>query len=115
MDTLVIALAALLASCLTLFSGFGLGMLLMPVVAIFFPLDVAIAMTAMVHFANNIFKLGLLGLNTDRGVIIRFGTPAIIAAPLGARLIKKLKIAAVQRIVSGLFLVVGVGLILGIL
>jgi hypothetical protein len=38
-----------LASALTLFSGFGLGTLLMPVVALFFPLDLAIAMTAMVH------------------------------------------------------------------
>ena len=90
MDTLAIALAALLASCLTLFSGFGLGTLLMPVVAIFFPLDVAIAMTAMVHFANNIFKLGLLGLNADRGVILRFGVPAIIAALLGALLLARL-------------------------
>lgn len=90
MNTLVIAFAALLASCLTLFSGFGLGTLLMPVVVIFFPLDVAIAMTAMVHFANNIFKLGLLGLNADRGVIIRFGIPAIIAALLGALLLGQL-------------------------
>ena len=90
METLVIALAALLASCLTLFSGFGLGTLLMPVVAIFFPLDVAIAMTAMVHFSNNIFKLGLMGLNADRGVILRFGLPAIIASLLGAILLAQL-------------------------
>ena len=40
---------------------------------------------------------------------------AFAGAFIGARLITKLTIAAVQRIVSGLFLVVGVGLILGIL
>ncbi len=90
MEILVIALAALLASCLTLFSGFGLGTLLMPVVALFFPLEVAIAMTAMVHLSNNVFKLGLLGLKADRGVIVRFGIPAIVASLLGALLLAQL-------------------------
>ena len=102
MEIVVIALAALFASCLTLFSGFGLGTLLMPVVAIFFPLDVAIAMTAMVHFANNVFKLGLLGLNADRGVILRFGIPAIIASLLGALLLTRLShLAPIDQYVLG--------------
>ena len=90
MTIVIIALAALLASCLTLFSGFGLGTLLMPVVALFFPLDVAIGLTAMVHFSNNLFKLGLVGLNADRRVVLRFGVPAVMAAILGALLLGQL-------------------------
>ena len=43
MEHVVVPLAALVASALTLFSGFGLGTLLMPVVALFFPVEVAIA------------------------------------------------------------------------
>ena len=39
MEYFVIPLAAFAASMLTLFSGFGLGTLLMPVVAIFFPVE----------------------------------------------------------------------------
>jgi uncharacterized protein len=42
-ELLIVCIAALLASALTLFSGFGLGTLLMPVVALFFLLDLAIA------------------------------------------------------------------------
>ena len=57
MELAIICLATFIASGLTLFSGFGLGTLLMPVVAVFFPLEVAIAMTAVVHLANNLFKL----------------------------------------------------------
>ena len=87
MDILIIPLAALLASLLTLFSGFGLGTLLMPVVAIFFPMEVAIGITAMVHFANNLFKLVLLGRQADIGVVARFGIPAVAAALLGAVLL----------------------------
>jgi len=87
METIVIAIAALIASSLTLFSGFGLGTLLMPVVALFFPVDVAIGITAIVHFANNIFKLGLLGLHAEYGIIVKFGIPAVFAAFFGAFLL----------------------------
>jgi uncharacterized protein len=84
MSYLVIALSALLVSALTLFSGFGLGTLLMPVFALFFPVEMAVAATAIVHGANNIFKISLVGQHADRALIVRFGVPAIIAAFVGA-------------------------------
>ncbi len=87
MELFVVCIASLLASALTLFSGFGLGTLLMPVVALFFPLELAIAMTAMVHLANNLFKIGLLGRKADRSVLLKFGLPAIAAAFAGAALL----------------------------
>lgn len=87
MEYLVICTAAIITSGLTLFSGFGLGTLLMPVFAIFFPLNLAVAMTALVHFLNNLFKLALLGKNADKGVVVRFGIPAILASFLGAWLL----------------------------
>ncbi len=85
MAYLVICLAAFLASGLTLFSGFGLGTLLLPVMAIFFPIDLAIALTAVVHCLNNFFKLVLMGRYADKTVVWRFGLPAILAALLGAK------------------------------
>lgn len=84
---LLISLAALLTAGLTLFSGFGLGTLFLPVFALFFPLEVAVALTAIVHLANNLFKLALLGKNADRTVVLRFGLPAIVAALGGARVL----------------------------
>ncbi|MFQ3322980.1 MAG: putative membrane protein YfcA [Pseudomonadales bacterium] len=92
MDIVTISLVALVASTLTLFSGFGLGTLLMPVVAIFFPLDIAIMITAIVHLANNLFKAALLGKDANLGVLLRFGGPAIIAALVGATLLSQLSI-----------------------
>ena len=53
--------AALAASMISLFSGFGLATLVMPVFAVFFPIPVAVASTAVVHVLNNLFKLVLLG------------------------------------------------------
>jgi uncharacterized membrane protein YfcA len=88
MQYLAVSLAAFLASGLTLFSGFGLGTLLLPVMALFFPINLAIALTAVVHFLNNLFKLALLGRHADRAVLWRFGPPAIAAAFLGAQVLQ---------------------------
>lgn len=87
MEYLIVCLVALVVSTLTLFSGFGLGTLLMPAFALFFPLPVAIAATAVVHLANNIFKVILVGRKADWGVVLRFALPGAIAAMLGATLL----------------------------
>jgi uncharacterized protein len=84
MDYLIICTTALAVSALTLFSGFGLGTVLMPAFALFFPLPAAIAATAVVHLANNLFKLALVGRAADWSVVLRFGVPAAVAALAGA-------------------------------
>lgn len=81
---LVICTVALLASALTFFSGFGLGTLLLPAFALFFPIGQAIALTAVVHFLNGLFKLALVGRHADWGIVLRFGAPAIAASLAGA-------------------------------
>lgn len=81
---LTVCLVALLAAALTLFSGFGLGTLLLPAFALFFPVPVAVAATGVVHLANNLFKVALVGRHADWGVILRFGLPAAVAAIGGA-------------------------------
>lgn len=84
MSYAVIFAVSLLAAGLTMYSGFGLGTLLLPVFSLFFPVEVAVGATAAVHGANNAFKVGLLGRHADRGLVLGFGLPAIGAAFLGA-------------------------------
>src|SRR6187455_1018004 len=86
----IVPAAALGASLLTLISGFGLGTLLLPVFALFFPLEVAILLTAVVHLLNNLFKLGLLWRGIHWPVVLRFGVPGIAGAYLGSRLMRSL-------------------------
>ncbi len=86
-ELVVITLAAFLTAILTFFSGFGLGTILTPVFIIFFPVDLAIALTGVVHFFNNVFKLLLVGKKADRDVLLRFGIPAVVAAFAGAWLL----------------------------
>ena len=90
MEFFVITLAAFATAILTFFSGFGLGTILAPIFAIFFPIDLAIALTGVVHFCNNLFKIVLVGRKTDKAVLIRFGIPAILASFAGAWLLIKI-------------------------
>ncbi len=90
MEIIVICLAAFFTAILTFFSGFGLGTILMPVFAIFFPIDVAIALTGVVHFSNNLFKISLVGKRADKGVLLKFGIPAILASFAGAWLLLRI-------------------------
>jgi uncharacterized membrane protein YfcA len=79
----LIPLVAFFASLLTFFSGFGLGTLLMAALLFYFPTDWAIAFTAIVHFANNSFKV-LLNRSVDWKVVGVFGVSAFIAAMFGS-------------------------------
>lgn len=84
MEYVAVPAAAFAASLLSFYSGFGLGTLLMPVLAVFFPLPAAIAATAVVHGSNNLFKMAMVGSRADRGLVLKFGLPAIAAAFAGA-------------------------------
>jgi uncharacterized membrane protein YfcA len=84
MEIIIISLVAFATAILTFFSGFGLGTILTPVFMVFFPVELAIALTGVVHFFNNIFKLFLVGRNANKQVLLRFGIPAVIAAILGS-------------------------------
>jgi len=118
MEYLIICLASLAVSGLTLFSGFGLGTVLTPVMAIFFPIETAVAVTAVVHFANNLFKLALFGRQADWGVSLRFGLPALVASFAGAWLL--VRVSGLEPLFSyslagGEFFVTPVKLLVGVL
>jgi uncharacterized membrane protein YfcA len=90
METVIIAFAAFAASLLTFFSGFGLGTLLTPVFAFFFPIDISIALTGVVHLVTNFVKVFLTGRSASGRIVIQFGIPAILASFIGAWVLIKL-------------------------
>lgn len=102
MELIILCVAALVTSLLTFFSGFGLGTILTPVFAIFFPVEVAIALTGVVHFLNNIFKLALVGGHADKEAVLKFGIPAFFAALLGAFLLMRISdLAPLHKYILG--------------
>jgi hypothetical protein len=57
----------------------------------------ALAATAIVHPANNIFKVALVG-KADLGIVLKFALPAVSATMLGALLLNYM--AAAQPIAA---------------
>jgi len=113
----IVCLVAFGASVLTFFSGFGLGTLLLPAFAVFYPIEIAVASTAIVHFLNGLLKLVLVGRHAHRATVVRFGLPAIVAAFLGAWVLIRLSaipaitrytVLGVDAIISPAKLVVGI-------
>lgn len=90
MTYLVIGAVSLVASVLSVFSGFGLGSLLVATFVVFFPVDVAVAATAVVHLVHNVLKAGIFWRKAVARIIVQFGIPAVAAAFLGAVLLTRL-------------------------
>jgi len=87
---LVVGTVALIVAALTLVTGFGLGTLLLPAFAMFFPIEIAVAATAVVHLANNLFKLALIGRWARWDIVVSFGTVSAIGAIAGAWVLARL-------------------------
>ena len=80
----VLVTVTLATSVVTLFTGFGVGTVLAPVMAMYFDVKVAVFLAAVVHFFNNASRLYLYREYVDRGVIRRFGVISIVGAFLGS-------------------------------
>ena len=87
LEYVVVPLAAMSASALTFLSGFGLGTLLMPVLAISFPVPIAIGRTAIIRFLDNFFEIAFLCRSVDVEVALAFGLPAVAGVYGGALLL----------------------------
>lgn len=81
---LVLIPVTLATSLITLFTGFGVGTIMMPVMALFFDVKVAIFLTAIVHFFNNMSRLALYRSEINWEIIKRFGVVSIIGAFIGS-------------------------------
>ena len=119
MSFIIIPIIALLASILTFFSGFGLGTILLPVFTIYYPAPIAVGLTAIVHFLNNAFKIALIYKHINWKVVLKFGVPSLIAALIGAILLKKLSVATLTlcsyELNNNLFHITLFNLLIGVL
>lgn len=95
MSFFIIPITALIASILTFFSGFGLGTILLPVFSIYYDPVTAVAMTAIVHFLNNSFKIALVFKHINWSVVAKFGVPSLVFALAGAYLLKYISGASI--------------------
>ena len=81
---ILVAIVAFAAAIMTFFSGFGLGTMLTPFFCLFFSVQEAIALTAIVHFTNNLFKFSLLRKQIAYNIALPFSLTAVLMSFAGA-------------------------------
>jgi len=84
MQYLVLVSLSLFTSIVTLFTGFGVGTIMMPVMALFFDVKVAILLAAIVHIFNNLSRIVLYYRHLRWEIIRRFGVVSILGAFVGS-------------------------------
>ncbi len=87
MEIIIIPIVVFVGSVLTFFSGFGLGTLLLPVFCAFFPIEVAVFATAIVHFFNSLFKVVFVYQGINYSLLMKFAPIAVVCAFLGGGLL----------------------------
>jgi uncharacterized membrane protein YfcA len=106
---LLIYIVTLVASALTLITGFGLATLLTPVFVLFYDVKLAILLVAIVHFMNNALKFGLFWKEMDLGIIKRFGLLSVGGAFIGAMLQIYVYSDALKIVLGVVLILLGVG------
>ena len=115
-DFVLIPLAALVASGLTLFSGFGLGTLLTPIFALFMPVELAVAATAIVHAALAAGgPLSELARPRERWLTAAGALAAFTGVIAGSRFPGKVIMHSAQRITGGMLRLIAAPLGIGVI
>ena len=82
-------LLVFLSTWFTFFCGFGLGTLLFAVLLPFYPAEIAISLTALIHLSQSVFKV-ILNRQISWSIFLRFGLTSMFFAFLGAMALKGL-------------------------
>ena len=81
---IVLVSLSLFTSIVTLFTGFGVGTIMMPLMALFFDVKVAILLAAIVHIFNNLSRIALYYRHLRWEIVRRFGVVSILGAFVGS-------------------------------
>ncbi|MFQ5925965.1 MAG: TSUP family transporter [Terriglobia bacterium] len=85
---LLLCAAALGVAAVVVAVGFGLGTALTPLFLLTYDIKTAILLVAVVHFANNLFRLTLFRGSIEGSIVRRFGLASVVGAVAGSLLQK---------------------------
>lgn len=84
MDFISLALLTFFASFVGTVTGFGSSTLMVPVVALFFPLPQTLLFVGIIHIANDIWKVVLFKRGINWKLILNFGIPGVLTSIMGS-------------------------------
>jgi uncharacterized protein len=84
METLLIILLTLLSTFFGTTTGFGTSTIMVPVLAIWFPLTEVLLFVGIIHWFGDVWKIYLFKKGINLKLILLFGIPGIAASYIGA-------------------------------
>src|SRR5438093_12612012 len=111
--TVAATVAAVIAGAIASISGFGIGSVLTPVLAIQFDVRLAIAMVSLPHLAGTFVRFLLVRTRIDREVLLGFGAASAIGGLVGAALQTVVQSTALSVVFGVLLVFAGVGSLTG--
>lgn len=104
MELLVVLILVLAASAIGTVTGFGLSTVMIPVLALYYPVPETLLFVGVVHWFNDLWKLLLFREGIRWRLILEFGLPGIVATLIGAHLLRAIPSTALERVL-GVFLI----------
>lgn len=111
---LIVGAAAVVAGAIAAVSGFGVGSLLTPVLALEHGTRTAVALVAVPHLVGTAVRLAALWRRVDRYVLLRFGALSAAGGLAGALLNARLGNSALTLIFAALLLLAGAATLTGL-
>ncbi len=105
----LIPVVALLAGIIASFAGFGIGSLLTPTLAVAVPAKLAVAAVSVPHAIATAYRFWLIREHVDKRLLRSFGVMSAAGGLAGAALNSVASSRALELVLAGLLLAVGVG------
>jgi len=103
-QAILLCLLTLVGSGIGTATGFGTSTVMIPVMALFVPLPIALLFVGIIHLCGDIWKVLLFKRGLDRTLILGFGLSGVVASFLGASLSLHAQVLPLKRIL-GVFLI----------
>ena len=111
---IIVLVVAILAGAVAAVAGFGIGSLLTPLVALRFPVKLAVAIVSVPHFIGTAARFVSLRRKVDRHVLLNFGVLSAVGGLLGALLNARVESRALSIAFGCLLLFVGISGLTGL-
>jgi uncharacterized membrane protein YfcA len=108
----LVAGAAVLAGAIAAVSGFGIGSLMTPLLLLWFPARLAVALVSIPHAIASVVRWLRLRRDVDRRVFVQFGIASVLGGLLGALLQATLRSDLLTAVLGVLMLIAGTSEIL---
>ena len=97
---ILLVLLTLLASTIGTIAGFGLSVIMVPILLFFFPLPTVLLFVGILHLFNSIWKIKFFAKGINWKIILPFGGFGVIGSFIGANLVLELPEELIVRILG---------------